>query len=49
MNPEQVNLLRQAQESFRSARRLANQGRYDLAASCAHDVMFSVAEAILTQ
>ena len=47
MNPEQAHLLRQAQESFRSARLLANQGRYDLAASRARDVMFSVAEAIL--
>jgi len=47
MNPEQAHLLRQAQESFRSTRLLANQGHYDLAASRAHDVMFSVSEAIL--
>ncbi len=47
MNLEQAHLLRQAQESFRSARLLANQGRYDLAASRARDVMFGVAAAIL--
>ena len=47
MNPEQAHLLRQAQESFRSARLLANRGRYDLAASRARDVMFGVAAAIL--
>jgi uncharacterized protein (UPF0332 family) len=47
MSPEQVALMKKAQDSLRGAKLLAEDGLYDFAASRAYYTMFYVAEALL--
>lgn len=47
MSPEIQNLLEKARRSLRSARRLADGGDHDFAASRAYYAMFYAAEALL--